>query len=113
MLVATIRSLKMHGGGPLVTSGKPLDPAYTQVSQREKVYDSIIINFVCMREWYSLIPHQTLGVVTKKKLSCHAPIRVCTYTHAFVAYGVMSFTKRVDCVKCGVLDFKGCAVVCN
>ena len=29
VLVATIRALKMHGGGPLVTAGKPLDPAYT------------------------------------------------------------------------------------
>ena len=31
VLVATIRSLKMHGGGPTVTSGQPLDAAYTQV----------------------------------------------------------------------------------
>lgn len=31
VLVATIRSLKMHGGGPTVTSGKPLDLAYLQV----------------------------------------------------------------------------------
>lgn len=31
VLVATVRSLKMHGGGPTVTSGQPLDPAYTQV----------------------------------------------------------------------------------
>ena len=31
VLVATIRSLKMHGGGPAVTSGKPLDLAYIQV----------------------------------------------------------------------------------
>lgn len=29
ILVATIRALKMHGGGPTVTAGKPLDPAYT------------------------------------------------------------------------------------
>lgn len=29
VLVATIRALKMHGGGPKVTAGKPLDPAYT------------------------------------------------------------------------------------
>lgn len=31
VLVATVRSLKMHGGGPTVTSGQPLDPAYTKV----------------------------------------------------------------------------------
>lgn len=30
VLVATIRALKMHGGGPTVSAGKPLDPAYTE-----------------------------------------------------------------------------------
>jgi methylenetetrahydrofolate dehydrogenase (NADP+)/methenyltetrahydrofolate cyclohydrolase/formyltetrahydrofolate synthetase len=30
VLVATIRALKMHGGGPKVVAGKPLDAAYTQ-----------------------------------------------------------------------------------
>jgi len=29
VLVATIRALKMHGGGPKVVAGKPLDEAYT------------------------------------------------------------------------------------
>ncbi len=29
VLVATIRALKMHGGGPRVVAGKPLDAAYT------------------------------------------------------------------------------------
>ncbi|MEK6587816.1 MAG: formate--tetrahydrofolate ligase, partial [Chloroflexota bacterium] len=29
VLVTTIRALKMHGGGPKVTSGQSLDPAYT------------------------------------------------------------------------------------
>jgi len=29
VLVATIRALKMHGGGPKVTAGQPLHPAYT------------------------------------------------------------------------------------
>jgi formyltetrahydrofolate synthetase len=28
VLVATIRALKMHGGGPRVVAGRPLDPAY-------------------------------------------------------------------------------------
>ena len=28
VLVATIRALKMHGGGPKVVAGRPLDPAY-------------------------------------------------------------------------------------
>lgn len=30
VLVATIRALKMHGGGPAVTPGKPLDAVYSQ-----------------------------------------------------------------------------------
>ncbi len=30
VLVATIRALKMHGGGPRVVAGRPLDPAYTE-----------------------------------------------------------------------------------
>jgi formyltetrahydrofolate synthetase len=29
VIVATVRALKMHGGGPKVAPGKPLDPAYT------------------------------------------------------------------------------------
>lgn len=29
VLVATVRALKMHGGGPAVTAGRPLAPAYT------------------------------------------------------------------------------------
>ena len=28
-LVRSVRALKMHGGGPVVTAGKPLDHAYT------------------------------------------------------------------------------------
>ena len=31
VLVATVRSLKMHGGGPTVTAGQPLNAAYTSV----------------------------------------------------------------------------------
>jgi formyltetrahydrofolate synthetase len=30
VVVATIRALKMHGGGPKVVAGKPLPPAYTE-----------------------------------------------------------------------------------
>ena len=30
VLVCTVRALKMHGGGPKVVAGKPLDPAYTE-----------------------------------------------------------------------------------
>jgi methylenetetrahydrofolate dehydrogenase (NADP+)/methenyltetrahydrofolate cyclohydrolase/formyltetrahydrofolate synthetase/formate--tetrahydrofolate ligase len=30
VIVATVRALKMHGGGPKVVPGKPLDPAYME-----------------------------------------------------------------------------------
>jgi formyltetrahydrofolate synthetase len=30
VMVSTVRALKMHGGGPRVVAGKPLDKAYTQ-----------------------------------------------------------------------------------
>ena len=30
VLVATVRALKMHGGGPTVTAGVPLPAAYTE-----------------------------------------------------------------------------------
>jgi formyltetrahydrofolate synthetase len=30
VLVATVRALKMHGGGPTVVAGRPLDKAYTE-----------------------------------------------------------------------------------
>ncbi|HEY61625.1 MAG TPA: formate--tetrahydrofolate ligase [Anaerolineae bacterium] len=30
VMVATVRALKMHGGGPTVKAGQPLDPAYTE-----------------------------------------------------------------------------------
>lgn len=30
VMVASVRALKMHGGGPRVVAGRPLDPAYTE-----------------------------------------------------------------------------------
>ena len=30
VMVATVRALKMHGGGPKVVAGRPLDKAYTE-----------------------------------------------------------------------------------
>ena len=31
VLVATVRAIKMHGGGPTVTAGQPLAKEYSQV----------------------------------------------------------------------------------
>jgi methylenetetrahydrofolate dehydrogenase (NADP+)/methenyltetrahydrofolate cyclohydrolase/formyltetrahydrofolate synthetase len=42
VLVATIRALKMHGGGPKVTPGKPLPPEY--VSENLELLDAGICN---------------------------------------------------------------------
>lgn len=44
VVVATIRALKMHGGGPTVVPGKPLDAAYTSenVALVEKGCDNLI-----------------------------------------------------------------------
>ena len=44
VIVATIRALKMHGGGPRVAPGQPLDPAYT--SENLELLDKGIPNVV-------------------------------------------------------------------
>ena len=41
VLVTTVRSLKMHGGGPTVTSGQPLDPAYSKVNTHTHTHVSM------------------------------------------------------------------------
>ena len=42
ILVATIRALKMHGGGPKVTAGKPLDAAY--INENLELLDAGCVN---------------------------------------------------------------------
>jgi methylenetetrahydrofolate dehydrogenase (NADP+)/methenyltetrahydrofolate cyclohydrolase/formyltetrahydrofolate synthetase len=44
VLVSTVRALKMHGGGPKVTAGKPLDFAYTE--ENLPLLDAGIANLV-------------------------------------------------------------------
>merc|ERR1719266_456072 len=39
VLVATVRALKMHGGGPPVVAGTPLKPEYTQSNLPHDVAD--------------------------------------------------------------------------
>ena len=43
VLVATVRALKMHGGGPAVTPGQPLKPEYTQVGIKTRITMLIVI----------------------------------------------------------------------
>ncbi len=66
VVVATIRALKMHGGGPRVAPGKPLDKAYTEeniglvekgvenlIAHIETVKKSGIPAVVCINHFYT------------------------------------------------------------
>ncbi len=66
VIVATIRALKMHGGGPKVAPGKPLDRAYTEenvelvekgaenlIAHIETVKKSGIPAVVCINHFYT------------------------------------------------------------
>jgi len=66
VIVATIRALKMHGGGPKVVPGKPLDKAYTEenlalleqgvdnlLAHIETVKKSGIFPVVCINHFYT------------------------------------------------------------
>ncbi|MBI2857635.1 MAG: formate--tetrahydrofolate ligase [Chloroflexi bacterium] len=52
VIVATVRALKMHGGGPTVTPGKKLDDAYTRanLSLVEKGCDNLIAHIQTVRK---------------------------------------------------------------
>lgn len=49
VLVATVRALKMHGGGPTVSPGVPLPAAYTDVSFFS--FSPLLFIFFCMCHW--------------------------------------------------------------
>ncbi len=66
VIVATVRALKMHGGGPTVVPGKPLDKAYTEenldlldkgvenlLAHVETVKKSGISPVVCINHFYT------------------------------------------------------------
>ncbi len=52
VIVATIRALKMHGGGPRVAPGKPLDRAYTEPHPElvEKGVDNLIAHIETVKK---------------------------------------------------------------
>jgi formyltetrahydrofolate synthetase len=77
VLVATIRALKMHGGGPKVVPGAPLDRAYTEknVALVEKGLDNLLAHIntvktagipcvVCLNHFSSDTPEE-IAVVRK------------------------------------------------
>jgi formyltetrahydrofolate synthetase len=52
VIVATIRALKMHGGGPQVSPGKKLDPAYTSenLPLLEKGFDNLLAHIETVKK---------------------------------------------------------------
>jgi len=52
VIVATVRALKMHGGGPVVKPGMPLDPAYTSenLALVEKGCENLIAHIEIVRK---------------------------------------------------------------
>ncbi len=52
VIVATIRALKMHGGGPKVAPGKKLDPAYTteNLSLLEKGFENLLAHIETVKK---------------------------------------------------------------
>ena len=71
VIVATIRALKMHGGGPAVKPGAPLDKAYTEenvelvekgcanlVAHIETVLKTGIRPVVCINSFYTDMPNE-------------------------------------------------------
>ncbi len=75
VIVATVRALKMHGGGPRVVPGKPLDEAYTKsnpqlvengcvnlVAHIETVRKAGINPVVCINSFYTDSPEEVAMV---------------------------------------------------
>jgi formate--tetrahydrofolate ligase len=71
VIVATVRALKMHGGGPRVAPGRPLDKAYTEenLSLLEKGLDNLMAHIetvgksgipvvVCVNSFYTDTPRE-------------------------------------------------------
>ncbi len=75
VIVCTVRALKMHGGGPKVVPGKPLDKAYTEkdvglvekgvsnlLAHIETVKKSGIQPVVCINNFYTDSPEEHLAI---------------------------------------------------
>ncbi|APV44224.1 formate--tetrahydrofolate ligase [Dehalogenimonas formicexedens] len=88
VIVATVRALKMHGGGPTVKPGKPLDAAYTQpnpvlveqgaanlVAHIETVKQSSIIPVVCINH-FSTDSEEEISIVKREAERAGARVAV-------------------------------------
>jgi formate--tetrahydrofolate ligase len=91
VIVATIRALKMHGGGPKVVPGKPLDDTYTSenielvekgctnlIAHIETVKKSGINPVVCINSFYTDTKNEIAAV---KRLTEQAGARVAVSEH--------------------------------
>ncbi len=91
VIVATIRALKMHGGGPSVVPGKPLDKAYTEknvglvekgvenlLAHIETVQKSGIKPVVCINNFYTDTDEEVAAI---RKAAEAAGARVAVSAH--------------------------------
>ncbi len=91
VIVSTIRALKMHGGGPGVAPGKPLDKAYTEenVELVEKGVDNLLAHIetvkqsgikpvVCINHFYTDTDNEVNAV---RRLAEQAGARVALSKH--------------------------------
>ena len=91
VIVATIRALKMHGGGPKVVPGKPLDATYTQenvelvekgctnlIAHIETVKKSGVNPVVCINSFHTDTKNEINAV---KRLTEQAGARVAVSEH--------------------------------
>ncbi len=91
VIVATIRALKMHGGGPTVTPGAPLDPVYKEsnvglvekgcenlIAHIETVKKSGISPVVCINHFYTDTDEEVAAV---RKAAEAAGARVALSKH--------------------------------
>jgi formate--tetrahydrofolate ligase len=91
VIVATIRALKMHGGGPTVAPGRPLPVEYTQenLGLVEKGFENLrhmvgvvkksgIVPVVCINQFYTDTPGE-MDLV--RKLCAEIGVRVAASNH--------------------------------
>jgi formate--tetrahydrofolate ligase len=91
VIVATVRALKMHGGGPKVVPGKPLDNSYTQenvelvekgctnlIAHIETVKKSGVNPVVCINSFHTDTKNEINAV---KRLAEQADARVAVSEH--------------------------------
>ena len=91
VIVATVRALKMHGGGPSVVPGKPLDPVYTQsrpdlvekgisnlVAHVETVKKSLVRPVICLNHFPTDSPDE-IAVVRSAARAMGVPLSISTH----------------------------------